>query len=212
MVKGSHECPFGAGVATSAVPPRAARRRMAVLLAAMASAAVVAGCDASGTAFPESADPATPPTTPPTSAAPVLADDGIGGLRLGMSAERAKATGLLGPLRKDLTPDEGPDACQAFAGKRGVDLVYLSGGRVVIITVTDKIRTAGGVGVGDTYQTLHDKHPEATASAPGRLTAPAPGAPVDASYRFGTDADDSVYPDSKITEIALQTDDQPCYE
>jgi hypothetical protein len=147
----------------------------------------------------------------PSSAALTLGDKGIGGLGLGMPMKKALATGLVGKVDKEL--DNGPEGCQAFHGKRGISLVYFHAGRVEIIAVGRSIRLDTGIGVGDTYRALHRKYPEATdgGAADGRLYAPAPGARIKASYRFGINTE-GAFPNSKITEIALQGNDQTCYE
>jgi hypothetical protein len=156
----------------------------------------------------ERTQPARPSgTAEPTAADRTLRDDGIGGLSLGLSKKAAMATGLVGPKQGDSS-----DLCEVHTGKGDIQFVYLVAGKVSIIAVGPAVRLAKGIGVGDTYADLHAKYPQATDGGPGRLSLEAPGAKVAAHYRIGTDAGDQVYPDSKITEIALQADDQSCYE
>ncbi len=156
--------------------------------------------------------PKPAPTTPKAAPAPVnlvLAPTGIGGLHLGMSKSAALATGLIaGPDAKV----QGSTDCRVYDGRHGVDLVYLSGGKVQIISVRSPIRTDKGIGIGDTYLALHKQYPDALdTDDSGRAFTPAPGASIKAGYRFGISGAHS-YPNSKITSIALQGDDQPCYE
>jgi len=192
----------------------------AVALAALAIGAV-SGCQAGTTARAASSSTrsttSTGTTTPggpagASSGAPVpadrtLGDDGIGGLSLGLSKRAAIATGLVGPKKTDLSNDD----CEVHTGQGDIEFVYFVAGKVSIIAVGPAIRLAEGIGVGDTYRDLHAKYPVATDDGPGRLAVDAPGAKVAAHYRIAVD-DDVAYPDSKITEIALQANDQPCYE
>jgi hypothetical protein len=183
----------------------------------------VSGC-ASHPAAPSSppaaaSDPAAASTAPPaTASAPAttspaalsLSDRGVGGLELGMTRAKALATGLVGRTLDN--PDAGPDSCVVNAGKRGIDRVFFVRGKVRIIAVSAKIRLDTGIGVGDTYRQLHLAYPDGTdTQAPGRLYLPAPRARISAEYRIGLDTD-GAFPDSKITEIALQAADNGCYE
>jgi len=184
--------------------------KLTVLTVAGLTVAGVSGCSSASTVEPStspaSTTPAVAPSTAPVSAVRTLGDDGIGGLSLGQSTRDALATGLVG--RKQGTSD----LCTQYRGKGDVQYVYVTDGKVTIIAVGPEVQLAKGVGVGDTYRQLHAQYPQAVTEAPGRLSVPAPGAKVPAHYRVGTDAGDQVYPDSKITEIALQADDQSCYE
>ena len=54
-------------------------------------------------------------------------------------------------------------------------------------------------------------NPNAGAGGIGHLELNAPEAPRKAHCRVGI-SDTPAYPDTKITEIALQSDDQSCYE
>jgi hypothetical protein len=190
-----------------------ARAELALLTGlALLTMAGVSSCSSGSTIQPSTPVAATTvpvvePSTAPVAAARTLGDDGIGGLSLGLSKAAALATGLVG--RKQGTSD----VCTQYRGKGDVEYVYFTGGKVTIIAVGPAIRLTTGIGVGDTYKQLHAAYPQAVTDGPGRLAVAAPGAKVPAHYRVGTDAaGDQVYPDSKITEIALQADDQSCYE
>jgi hypothetical protein len=144
----------------------------------------------------------------------VLSDEGIGGLGLGMTKKEAIATGMIGKLDVDATDASG--GCLSYHGKDGIDLVYFSAGKaskIVIIAVKPSIKTDKSIGVGDTFDALHAQYPKAEDEAGvGRVYAAAPGASVKAEYRFGMTSGGTVFPKDKITEIALQAVDQPCYE
>jgi hypothetical protein len=181
----------------------------------------VSGCAGlAGAAASPSSSKATSKVVPATSPSPsttspavlTLGDQGIGGLGLGMTKAQARATGLVGrPLDY---PVGVYGECSVNHGKRWVARVYFLHGKVTIIAIKASIKLDTGIGVGDTYQKLHVKYPDASGSGGGdlgRLTAPAPGAAVSAAYRFGLSTS-AAFPDSKITEIALQANDQACYE
>ena len=140
----------------------------------------------------------------------VLADTGIGGLHLGQSKKQALATGLLGKIVAKAT-DVG---CDVYRGKRGIDLVYFAGGKLMIISVTKSIKTDKGIGIGDTYLTLHQKYPDAIMepeSETARIYPAAPKAQIKARYRIAMSGAQG-YPDDTILELALQANAQPCYE
>lgn len=161
-------------------------------------------------------DPATTGVTPGAEAKPVnataltLSDKGAGPLLLNMTTAQAQATGLLGEA------PEGEDGvfgdCKQYRGKNGVESVYMADDRVVIISVTSKVGTDRGVKVGDTLESVRKAYPDMSyAEGLGRTSIPAPGAPFPAHYRVGIDESDAM-PTSKVTELALQADAQPCYE
>jgi hypothetical protein len=183
----------------------------------------LSGCgDQAGVATsskPSSSVPSILPSTagPSATASPrppatlTLGDGGIGGLALGMTTAKALATGLVG---KGLA-DQGSSECAMFHGKRGIEYVYFVHGKVRIITVTKSIRLDTGIGVGDTYLQLHkayrDRDIDDSTKEEARVYLPAPGAAIHAVYRVGFNSD-GVFPDSKISEIALQAYDNECYE
>jgi hypothetical protein len=150
---------------------------------------------------------------PPAKPKPlVLSDKGIGKLHLGQSKKAALATGLVGKVDSDLS-DSDPSGCRVDFGKRGVERVYFHKGKVVIIAVKSSIKTDRGIGVGSTYKALHKKYPKASQEDFGRVWAAAPGAKIKAQYRFGMEgSDDRNRPGDTVSEIALQSDSQSCYE
>jgi hypothetical protein len=135
-----------------------------------------------------------------------LSDTGIGGLSLGLSKQKAIRTGLVGSIVAEGTSD----LCEPHKGKKGIEYVYFVDDKVSIIAVGPKIRLSTDLGVGDTYADLHAIYPQASGDL-GRISVDAPDAAVKAHYRIGINGDQP-YPDSVITEIALQSDDQSCYE
>jgi hypothetical protein len=142
----------------------------------------------------------------------VLSDKGAGKLHLGQSTKAAKATGLIGKV-DPVNNDSDPTGCQVYFGKRGVERIYFHKGKVVIVAVKASIKTDRGIGVGSTYKTLHKKYPKASTEDFGRVWVPAPGAKIKAQYRFGMEgSDDRNLPGDTVSEIALQSNSQPCYE
>lgn len=98
-------------------------------------------------------DPAaTTTTTEAESVDPVLSPEGLGDLRIGMSAEEASATGLIGEI--------GPGCELAGPGNEGADLVGADGfvtfqdGELVAIDVREGAETAEGIRVGDSLDDL----------------------------------------------------------
>jgi hypothetical protein len=194
--------------------------RQALTIAVVTAAtALPSGCS-SGLVAPEAggtaaATPDRPASSPPAAGATVepvelvLSDQGVGKLRLGMSRSAAQASGLLG--RKE---DEN-SLCVTYTGRQGVKFVYFVAGRVSIIDVDTTIPMTAGLRITDTYADLHalfpTANPNAGAGGIGHLELSAPAAPRKAHYRVGI-SDTPAYPDTKITEIALQSDDQSCYE
>jgi hypothetical protein len=182
----------------------------AAVLAALAIGAVSGCSSTTASASDGPTGPASSAASTPASSTPAnrtLGDDGIGGLSLGQSKRAAIATGLVGPKETDLSNDD----CEAHTGQDGITFVYFVAGKVSIIAVGPAVRLDTGIGVGDTYRDLHAKYPVATDEGLARLEVAAPGAKVPAHYRIGVDSE-VAYPDSKITEIALQANDQLCYE
>jgi hypothetical protein len=164
-----------------------------------------------GGSQPGGSSAAASSAAPVSPATLVLADTGIGGLHLGQSKEDALATGLIGKIAREATAASA--GCTAYNGKRGIGLVYFSAGKVMIISATKSIQTDKGVGIGDTYLTLHQQYPDAIIddSETGRLYPAAPKAQIKAGYRIAMSGDHG-YPDDKILELALQANAQPCYE
>ena len=221
-VEGGDEHHFAEGDIVSRNQYQGGRGLMVAVVALTTLAAgSLSGCGLSATADPVGTEPGGATSTTTKAAEPsgsaeagavpadrTLGDDGIGGLSLGQSRKAALATGLVGPKQKESNP-----LCEIRTGKGDIQFVYLVKGKVSIIAVGPAIRLDTGIGVGDTYQDLHAKYPDSVdAGGPGRLSVDAPGAKVKAHYRIGTDAGEQVYRDSKINEIALQADDQSCYE
>jgi hypothetical protein len=191
--------------------------RPASVVVALGMMVSLSGCSAAA-----QANPSAPPlpsrgavaTRPPAKPEPpklVLADTGVGGLFLGQSKKAALATGMVG---RD-TPGDGSDAigCSTYYGKHGVKYVNFHKGKVIIIVAGPSLKTDRGLGIGDTYLTLHEKYPEERGEMYGQVQAPAPGAIIKAHYRFGMDgSDDKNYPSDTVIGIALQGNSQPCYE
>ena len=87
---------------------------------------------------------------------PVLSAEGLGDLRIGMSAEDASATGLIGEI--------GPGCELAGPGNEGADLVGADGfvtfqdGELVAIDVRGGAETAEGIAVGDSLDDLRSAY------------------------------------------------------
>ncbi|GAB6904101.1 hypothetical protein [Kineosporia succinea] len=141
----------------------------------------------------------------------MLSDTGLGELRLGVSLKQAKALGLVGE-RTEESPDE---TCEQYTGAKGsgVHYLYFTDDQLIIIDVTQAAKLDTGLAIGSTYTQLHNAYGDQIGNdtGPGRIYVTAPGAPVKAEYRVALDSD-TAFPDSKITEITLQTVDSGCYE
>jgi hypothetical protein len=190
--------------------------RVAVMVALMAiTVASLAGCggDSSGSGATVEVAGGTPSSGASGSggARPTLSDTGVGDLKLNMGLEKAKALGWVG--KAEGISDK--HVCDTYAGKRGVKDVIFTDDKLVIIVAGPKIRLDTGLGVGSTYQELHEKYGDRLGSDEGlslqRVYLTAPGAPFLAQYRLGLDTPDA-FRDSKIMNIALQSVKMGCYE
>jgi hypothetical protein len=141
----------------------------------------------------------------------MLTDTGLGDLKLGMSLKKAKALGMVGKGGPGLDAD----SCAEYQGKEGVKTLLFSDDKLLIIDIGPKIRLDTGLGLGSTYGELQRSYGKRLGGDDGMQLAKvylkAPDAPFKARYRIGLNTS-SVFPDSKVTEIALQALDQPCYE
>ncbi|MQA07936.1 MAG: hypothetical protein GEU98_05145 [Pseudonocardiaceae bacterium] len=141
---------------------------------------------------PETSEPSA--TTPPETtsdtrsagpgaeilAAPVPSDatlgpQGLGGLRLGMSAEEAIATGHLGPDAQQ--PRAYCESYEVYGGS-GANATMNSGDGLMAITGGPSTRTPEGIGSGSTkdevraaYPNLQDQGSSATTAVPGNPNA-----------------------------------------
>jgi hypothetical protein len=69
----------------------------------------------------------------------------------------------------------------------------------MIISLTRSILTDKGIGIGDTYETLHQKYPDAVMDPEAgldRIYPAAPQAQIDAGYRIAMSSDRG-YPDDE---------------
>jgi len=188
--------------------------KRAALLLGLVLPLLAAGCDAAvshvdGVAAPvTSSSPA--PSSPATPA--VLGPDGFGALKLGMTAEQATATGLVArwPAAGDGCAQNTflKSATGEATGAEG--RVYLNDRGVQIIEAYPGVRTPEGVGVGTSRAALFKAYPgwrnvaDEDPRADGRGQVAVPGNSK-AVYRIVTI-------DGKVTELALQDENQDCYE
>ncbi|MDM4721665.1 hypothetical protein QTQ03_19475 [Micromonospora sp. WMMA1363] len=146
-------------------------------------------------------DPATPPGKP----ALRLGPDGLGALKLGMSKEEARASGMI----KDIE-GAGPagEACPARAELTGEGGTVWFSTRLGVASIVPSsgVQTVDGIGVGSSRQSVVQSYPSWTPAAGdnARGVVPVPGNP-DAVYRIAIK-------DDKVSSVALQYADQDCYE
>ncbi|MEU6797330.1 hypothetical protein ABZ907_37025 [Nonomuraea wenchangensis] len=147
---------------------------------------------------------AAAPTAQAATAPGTFGPHGYGGVRLGMSAKAAKATGK---IRYKRTFDS--DTCTGWelkahpAGKDAVGL-YISKKRGVAMIFAPKgARTPAGIGLGSTLTSLKKAYPGLKTAASGYPYIKAPGNPK-AYYAFLVDSKKRVY------EIALALNTQDC--
>ncbi|MFI7430368.1 hypothetical protein ACIBPB_25530 [Micromonospora sp. NPDC049836] len=202
---------------------RTARRRaigqaLALPLAALAVTGLV-GCDA-GTPVPS--EPATPAAAATTSGAPapapadaaapstVLGPDGLGALKLGMSKKAAEATGLITAFANP-DPSVASDCPARAKLKDEKGLVWWSTRLgVAAIEVPEGIRTAEGIGVGSTRDSVGRAYPTwrgidgTPPNDTGHGRVPVSGNP-DAVYRIDVQ-------DGTVRSVTLQLAHQDCYE
>ena len=195
-----------------------ARKTLVAALTALAAVAL-SGCqgDSGGVVVGVSATAGPAPSGTPTQApspeatAPVLSDTGLGDLKLGLSLAEARDLGLVGKLAypNDTT------ICNQYHGKHGVEYLYFTDDRLIIIIPGPKIRLDTGLGVGTVYADLKyaygDRLDSSGARDFSRVTISAPDAPFKAHYRMDVDPGTTLQ-DAEVTTIALQADDQQCYE
>ena len=174
-------------------------RRTVPVLGAVIGLALIAGCTGDKTeseaaagpsAAPSAAAPAVsgPATKPPLEDAParpssdVLGPFGLGGLRLGMTAEQAQASGLVRTDEHTTAP--GAACAEAF---RLTDARYPQGGvalstgtGVAAIAAYGSVETPEGIRIGSTQADVQGAYPDWTAT--GSLAA-VPGNTA-ATYRI----------------------------
>jgi len=175
------------------------------------SSGVVIG--ASGTAGPAASGTSSEPTATqaPTQVQPVLSDTGFGDLELGMSLEQAQELGFAGKLAQ---PND-TVMCNQYHGKQGLEYLYFTEDQLIIIVPGPRVRLDTGFGVGSAYADVKyaygDRLDSRGAKEFSRITISAPDAPFPAHYRMDLDFGTGVE-DSTIATIAIQSDDQTCYE
>ncbi|QYC42736.1 hypothetical protein Nocox_25675 [Nonomuraea coxensis DSM 45129] len=146
----------------------------------------------------------TAPAAQAATAKGTFGPHGYGGVRLGMSAKAAKATGKIRYKRAfDSTTCTGWELKAHPAGKDAVGL-YISKKRGVAMIFAPKgARTPAGIGVGATLTSLKKAYPGLRTAASGYPYAKVPGNPK-AYYAFLVNAKNRVY------EIALALNTQDC--
>lgn len=203
---------------------RTARRRavgqaLALPLAALAMTGLVA-CDADAPASSQPASPAAAAATasdapaaapsPAAASSTVLGPDGLGALKLGMSRKAAEATNLITAFANP-DPSVASD-CPARArltGEKG--LVWWSTRLgVAAIEVPEGVRTAEGIGVGSTRDSVGRAYPTwrgidgTPPNDAGHGRVAVPGNPA-AVYRIDVQ-------DGTVRSVTLQLAHQDCYE
>jgi hypothetical protein len=165
---------------------------------------------------PAPAGSSTRPTTPTSKASPsrttsqVIGPTGIGALKIGMSLNQAKTTGL---ITRYQTPD-GDVGCgySKLKGSGGSDggVTHSRTLGVVAIQAYGKMRTPEGITFGSTMQQVEEAYPDFEPSevddtvhaGAGRASAHASG---HVNYRF-------TFSDDQVVELGLEHDQQDCYE
>ncbi|WP_285598746.1 hypothetical protein [Kineosporia sp. NBRC 101731] len=181
---------------------------MAALVSVAALAAAAWGASNSGGTSTSRPVVTTPVTTLPGVRAATLSDTGLGDLKLGVSLKKAKALGFVGNRA-----NEAGEPCSQYTGKKGIKYLWFTQGHLAIIDIPKRTRMNTGIGIGSTFQQLHDVYGDRIGPDDGnaRIYVSAPEAPVKAQYRIGLDTE-TAFRDSKIVEIALQSTDAACYE
>lgn len=202
----------GSTEATLARVRRLRRQRRAMqaggslLVAATACGVLVSGV---GTGLFEARPQMQTPATSPAEDEPRISPTGVGELRLGMSLDEARATGL---LAGDPQPDG--SACATYAGRRGLSIVIGPSG-VDRITTFSFTGTPEGAAVGDAYEELHQRYPDAVPARPAidgtEVNVPAPGGKSSYVFTFETPDDGrDPGPSDRITTISVEKADPEC--
>ncbi|MBG0832451.1 hypothetical protein HS041_32615 [Planomonospora sp. ID67723] len=135
------------------------------------------------------------------SAGGTLGPFGYGGVKLGMSAKKAKATRKI--VRKSsASPCTGWDLKAHPTGRDNVGLYISKKLGVAMIFAPKGVKTPQGIKIGSTAGQMIKAYPELKQSASGYATVTVPGNPK-ASYSF-------LLSHGEIYEIALALNDQDC--
>lgn len=145
--------------------------------AAAASLLALAGCDRAGNGT--TAEPAAPPASTPAPSAPqvvdpkVLTAQGLGPVRIGMSAAEVAAVWGAGPAPDDPSP-EGCNEFHPSGAPEGVN-VMIQAGRLTRVSLIRNAteKTDRGFGVGDTAAAIKQAYGGAIVAQPHKYS-PAP--------------------------------------
>ncbi|GAA3165780.1 hypothetical protein GCM10010466_65720 [Planomonospora alba] len=168
-----------------------ARRLIRPALAALAGGMLLTGAPALAAGAPAQA--AKPKGT--------LGPFGYRGVKLGMTAAQARATGK---IRREASQGQ----CSAWdyrtrqTSRNGPDVLVSRRYGVAAILVDQRVRTPRGIGIGSTRKQLRRAYPDVRRAESGFLYAPAPRN-REAHYVF-------VLSDRRITQLGLILNEQDC--
>lgn len=137
-------------------------------------------------------------------AKPTLGPYGYGAVKLGMSTEKAKATGKI-----VLKMPAGAGSCSGWdlkahpSGKNAVGLFISKKAGVAVIFAAKGVKTPRGIGIGSTMKQVRKAYPRVKTSPGGIPYVAVPGNSK-AYYAFLADAK------GKVTELAFGLDTQDC--
>lgn len=170
-----------------------------------------------------SSSPSAVPTSPspaktsdkPKSSTPVFGPTGVGKLKIGMSVKSAKATGEMGSTGDQGAFSKGCGVSVVSAAKpKDVRIIHSSARGLVYIPAWGRVATPEGIRIGSTYEKVKAAYPDfqfriveedfvfkgAGDAFTGRQDEHA-----NVHYRFR-------FKDNKVAEMALEHDNQDCYE